>query len=70
MARTTKILLSEKIRLLRDVIYRILRDRPAGEIMTFRGKKLLQAQIKAELNHILNQRLVHQVLFTEFVVTG
>lgn len=65
-----KLLLSEKTRLLRDVIYRILRDRPAGEIMTYRGKKLLQAQIKAELNHILSQRLVHQVLFTEFVVTG
>lgn len=65
-----KLMLSEKTRLLRDVIYRILRDRPAGEIMTYRGKKLLQAQIKAELNHILNQRLVYQVLFTEFVVTG
>ncbi len=65
-----KLLLSEKTRLLRDVIYRILRDRPAGEIMTYRGKKLLQAQIKAEVNHILKQRLVHQVLFTEFVVTG
>ncbi len=66
----SKLLLSDKTRLLRDVIYRILRDRPAGEIMTYRGKKLLQAQIKSELNHILNQRLVHQVLFTEFVVTG
>lgn len=65
-----RLLLSEKIRLLRDVIYRILRDRPANEIMTYRGKKLLQAQIKSELNHILTQRLVHQVLFTEFVVTG
>jgi flagellar basal body-associated protein FliL len=65
-----KLLLSDKTRLLRDVIYRILRDRPAGEIMTYRGKKLLQAQIKTEINHILNQRLVYQVLFTEFVVTG
>jgi len=65
-----KQLLGEKTRLLRDVIYRLLRDRPAGEIMTYRGKKLLQAQIKAELNHVLNQRLVYQVLFTEFVITG
>ena len=65
-----KQLLSEKTRLLRDVIYRLLRDRPAREIMTYRGKKLLQAQIKAEINHLLNRPLVYQVLFTEFVITG
>jgi flagellar basal body-associated protein FliL len=62
--------LGEKTRLLRDVIYRLLRDRPAAEIKTYRGKKLLQAQIKTELNHVLERKLVYQVLFTEFVITG
>jgi flagellar basal body-associated protein FliL len=62
--------LGDKTRLLRDVIYRLLRDRPAAEIKTYRGKKLLQAQIKTELNHVLERKLVYQVLFTEFVITG
>jgi|Deesub1362A_J573_1020465.scaffolds.fasta_scaffold01758_3 flagellar basal body-associated protein FliL len=62
--------LKERRRLLRDVIYRLLRDRPAAEIKSLQGKQLLRAQIKAELNHALNKPAVYQVLFTDFVITG
>lgn len=54
----------------RDAIYRLLRDRPAAELSSARAKKLLQAQIKAELNHLLGKELIRQVYFTEFVITG
>ena len=63
-------MLSQKLRLCRDVIYRLLRNRPAKELKSARGKRLLQAQIKTELNHALKGKLVFQVYFTEFVITG
>jgi len=65
-----KRLLGEDKRLLRDVIYRLLRGRPAAEIRTPQGKSLLRAQIKAEVNHAMKRQLVHKVMFTEFVITG
>ncbi len=61
---------SQKTRLLRDLIYRVMRDRPASEIKTARGKLLLQAQIKSEVNHALHAQMVYRVFFTEFVITG
>lgn len=66
----SKEVLSQHDRLLRDVIFRLLRDRPADELKKARGKRLLQAQIKSELNQALKQPLVFQVLFTEFIIQG
>ena len=63
-------LLAGKTIELRDVIYRLLRDRPAEEVRSARSKNLLQAQIKTELNHLLGQDVVFQVFFFEFVITG
>ncbi len=62
--------LSQNLRLCRDVIYRLLRNRPAKELKSARSKRLLQAQIKTELNHALKGKMVFQVYFTEFVITG
>lgn len=61
---------SQKVRMLRDLIYRVMRDRPANEVKTARGKRLLQAQIKTEVNHALRAQMVYRVFFTEFVITG
>ena len=55
---------------MRDVIYRLLRDRPADEIQNARSKNLLETQIKTELNHFLGAEVIGQVHFTEFVITG
>lgn len=66
----SKVTIGKYTYLCRDVIYRLLRDRPAGEIKTARAKQLLQAQIKTELNHALKETMVQQVFFTEFVITG
>ncbi len=55
---------------MRDVIYRLLRDRPADEIQGARSKNLLETQIKTELNHFLGAEVIGQVRFTEFVITG
>jgi flagellar basal body-associated protein FliL len=55
---------------LRDVIYRLLRDRPADEIQGARSKHLLETQIKTELNHFLGAEVVGQVHFTEFMING
>ena len=66
----SKVAIGQYTYLCRDVIYRLLRDRPAGEIKTARAKRLLQAQIKTELNHALKETMVQQVFFTEFVITG
>jgi flagellar basal body-associated protein FliL len=55
---------------LRDVIYRLLRDRQADEIQGARSKNLLETQIKTELNHFLGAEVIGQVRFTEFVITG
>ncbi len=62
--------LSQNLRLCRDVIYRLLRNRPANELRRARNRHLLQAQIKTALNHALKGKLVFQVYFTEFVITG
>lgn len=62
--------LAEKTRLLRDTIYRLVRYRLASELKTVRGKMLLRAQMKAEINRVLGRDLVAQVYFTEFVITG
>jgi flagellar basal body-associated protein FliL len=55
---------------MRDVIYRLLRDRPAEEIQGARSKNLLETQIKTELNHFLGTEVIGQVRFIEFVITG
>ena len=55
---------------LRDVIYRLLRDRPADEIQGARSKHLLETQIKTEINHHLGAEVITQVHFTEFVISG
>lgn len=60
----------QEIRMLRDLVYRVMRDRPASELKTERGKRLLQAQIKTEVNHALGRPLVYRVYFTQFVITG
>lgn len=65
-----KLLLEEHNRMMRDVIYRLLRGRLATGMKSARGKKLLQAQIKTELNHALKGSIIHQVYFTDFVITG
>ena len=57
-------------RLLRDVIYRMMRDRPADELDAARAQRLLNAQVKAEINSALGSNLVYRVYFTEFVITG
>ena len=62
--------LAKKNRLIRDIIYRTLRGRLAPEIKNEKGKMLLQAQIKTELNHQLTYSPIFKVLFTEFIVTG
>ncbi|KIX13526.1 flagellar basal body-associated FliL family protein [Dethiosulfatarculus sandiegensis] len=62
--------LTEKTRPIRDAVYRILRDRPSVELRKARAKKLLQAQIKTEINHQLKKDLIYRVFFTEFVITG
>lgn len=62
--------LAEKTRPIRDAVYRILRDRPSAELKKARAKKLLQAQIKTEINHKLKEDLIYRVFFTEFVITG
>ncbi len=62
--------LAEKRLALRDAIYRLLRDRTAEDVEGARAKQALQAQIKSEINLLLGQNLVHQVFFTEFVITG
>lgn len=61
---------ADRTRMVRDVIYRLLRNRPAMELRSARSKKLLQAQIKTEINHSLEKPLVFKVFFTEFVITG
>lgn len=66
----SKDLIAEKSRMIRDTIYRLLRGRLASEMKSTQNKLLLQAQIKAELNHNLNKLLVHKVYFTDFVITG
>lgn len=55
---------------LRDLIYRLLRDRPADEIKSARSKNLLETQIKTELNNYLGTEAITQVRFTDFVITG
>lgn len=55
---------------MRDLIYRLLRDRPADEIKSARTKHLLETQIKTELNHYLGTEVITQVRFTDFVITG
>ncbi len=65
-----KELLAEKTKLLRDTIYRLARYRLARELKTVRGKMLLRAQMKAEINRVLGRDLVAQVYFSEFVITG
>ena len=62
--------LAKHNRLIRDIIYRTLRGRLAPEIKNEKGKQLLQAQIKTELNHQLTFSPIFKVLFTEFIVTG
>jgi flagellar basal body-associated protein FliL len=57
-------------KLCRDVIYRLLRNRPAAVLETARAKRLLHAQIKAGINAALKRDLVFGVYFTEFVITG
>ncbi|ADK85686.1 flagellar basal body-associated protein FliL [Desulfarculus baarsii DSM 2075] len=54
----------------RDVIYRALRDRPASELQKANQNRLLQAQIKAELNHALGREWVHKVYFSQFLISG
>ncbi len=40
------------------------------EIRSPQAKRVLQAQIKTELNHALAKTMVYQVLFIDFVVAG
>lgn len=68
--KEAKASLGEQTITLRDTIYRLLRDRPAGELKNARAARLLQSQIKAEVNHALGKQMVNRVFFTEFVITG
>ncbi len=67
---TGKQVLVEKRILLRDTIYRLLRDRPAGEVEQARNKQLLAGQIRDAVNAALGQPVVQQIAITEFVITG
>ncbi len=62
--------LVEKRILLRDTIYRLLRDRPAAEVEQARNKQLLAGQILEAVNAALGQAMVQQISITEFVITG
>lgn len=62
--------LTEKRILLRDTIYRLLRDRPAAEVEQARNKQLLAGQILDAVNAALGQGLIQQISITEFVITG
>lgn|GEM_PF-2983124 len=62
--------LVEKRILLRDTIYRLLRDRPAAEVEQARNKQLLAGQILEAVNAALGQGVVQQIAITEFVITG
>lgn len=66
----SRVAIGERTVALRDAIYRLLRDRPAVELQGAKQTRLLQSQIKAEVNHVLGQNLVHRVFFTQFVITG
>lgn len=70
MDQTSKAELADKTVDVRDVIYRALRDRPANELQQANKSRLLQAQIKAELNHVLGEEWVNKVYFSQFLISG
>ncbi len=70
MDAESKTELTDRVVDMRDVIYRALRDRPATELKQAEKKRLLQAQLKAELNHSFKQLWVHRVDFTQFLISG
>lgn len=70
MDAESKLELTDKVIDMRDIIYRSLRDRPAAELKQAKQKRLLQAQIKAELNHSFDHTLVHRIDFTQFLISG
>ncbi|MCA1905426.1 MAG: flagellar basal body-associated FliL family protein [Desulfarculus sp.] len=65
-----KRVLAEKRILLRDTIYRLLRERPAGEVEQARNKQMLAGQIRDAVNAALGQPVVQQIAITEFIITG
>ena len=70
MDAESKTELTDRVIDMRDVIYRALRDRPATELKQAEKKRLLQAQLKAELNHSFKQMWIHRVDFTQFLISG
>jgi flagellar basal body-associated protein FliL len=54
----------------RDVIYRLLRDRPADELGGDRMQNLLGTQIRTELNQSLGGQKVRRVHLTQFIISG
>lgn len=52
----------------RDQIVRILNDKSFSEIETIQGKLFLKDRIAMELNGLLNEGVVKDVYFSEFVV--
>lgn len=70
MDAESKIELTNRVIDIRDVIYRSLRDRQAKELRQAEKSRLLQAQIKAELNHSFNELWVFRVDFTQFLISG
>ena len=62
--------LMDRERLLRDVVYRMMRDRAADELDAARSQRLLNAQVKTEINSAMGSNVVYKVYFTEFVITG
>lgn len=54
----------------RDVIYRFLRERPASELDGQRMHDILGTRIRSELNAHLGGEKVRRVLLTQFLITG
>ena len=57
-------------RFMRDVVYRLMRERPADELDAAKQQMLLNAQVKAVLNQALGGSMIYKVYFTQFVITG
>ena len=62
--------LQTRERFMRDVVYRLMRERPADELDAARQQMLLNAQVKAVLNQALGGSMIYKVYFTHFVITG